>query len=136
MEAGLTPIMPAWKVLRMATVEAAAAVGLGSQVGSLEPGKLADMILVDLSRPNLAPHLEYPARNVVPNLAYSARGDEVETVIIDGLVVVEQGKLLTADQISVVAEAQAAAEEMEQRAAAGASGIVTGPVEMTRRGYI
>ena len=50
-------VMPAWEVLRMATIEGAQAIGLGDQVGSLEPGKQADLILVDLTAPNLSPVL-------------------------------------------------------------------------------
>ena len=55
-------VFPAWKVLRMATIEGARAVGLGDEAGSLEPGKQADLILVDLNELNLSPVLEAPVR--------------------------------------------------------------------------
>jgi 5-methylthioadenosine/S-adenosylhomocysteine deaminase len=55
-------VFPAWEVLRMATIEGARAVGLGDQVGSLEAGKQADLILVDLTELNLSPVLEAPVR--------------------------------------------------------------------------
>jgi 5-methylthioadenosine/S-adenosylhomocysteine deaminase len=55
-------IFPAWEVLRMATIEGAQAVGLGDEVGSLEAGKQADLILVDLAALNLSPVLEAPVR--------------------------------------------------------------------------
>jgi cytosine/adenosine deaminase-related metal-dependent hydrolase len=55
-------IFPAWEVLRMATIEGARAVGLGDEVGSLEPGKQADLILVDLTELNLSPVQEAPVR--------------------------------------------------------------------------
>jgi cytosine/adenosine deaminase-related metal-dependent hydrolase len=55
-------IFPAWEVLRIATIEGAQAVGLGDEVGSLEPGKQADLILVDLTELNLSPVLEAPVR--------------------------------------------------------------------------
>jgi 5-methylthioadenosine/S-adenosylhomocysteine deaminase len=58
-------VFPAWEVLRMATIEGAQAVGLGDEVGSLEPGKQADLILVDLTAPNLSPVIEAPVRNTV-----------------------------------------------------------------------
>ncbi|NLE76773.1 MAG: amidohydrolase family protein, partial [Chloroflexi bacterium] len=64
-------VLPAWEVLRMATVEGAQAVGLGHEIGSLEPGKQADLIVVDLGQPNLSPVLDAPVRNIVPNLVYA-----------------------------------------------------------------
>jgi 5-methylthioadenosine/S-adenosylhomocysteine deaminase len=53
-------VFPAWEVLRMATIEGARAVGLGDEVGSLEPGKQTDLILVDLTELSLSPVLETP----------------------------------------------------------------------------
>ncbi|MHC4607859.1 MAG: amidohydrolase family protein, partial [Planctomycetota bacterium] len=70
-------VMPAWEVLRMATIEGARAIGLGEEVGSIESGKLADLIVVDLKAPNLTPVLQEPVRNIVPNLVYAATGREV-----------------------------------------------------------
>jgi hypothetical protein len=55
-------VFPAWEVLRMATIEGARAVGLGDEIGSLETGKQADLILVDLTELNLSPVLETPVR--------------------------------------------------------------------------
>ncbi len=90
--------MPAWKVLRMATIEAAQALCLGDKVGSLKEGKLADLIIIDLSAPQLNPIMEAPVRNLIPNLVYAARGSEVESVMIDGRLVVEDHELKTADE--------------------------------------
>ena len=67
-------VLPAWKVLRLATVEGARTLGLGDRVGTLEAGKEADIILVDLKKPHLTPVLLGPVRNIAPNLVYSARG--------------------------------------------------------------
>jgi 5-methylthioadenosine/S-adenosylhomocysteine deaminase len=111
-------VMPAWEVLRMATIEGAAAIGLGDQIGSLEPGKQADLILVDLTAPNLSPVLDGPVRNIVPNLIYAASGHEVQTVIIAGRVVVAEGRVLTADEAAIQAEAQAQAGALARRVAA------------------
>jgi len=61
-------VMPAWEVLRMATIEGAQAIGLGDEIGSLQTGKQADLILVDLNAPNLTPVLDAPIRTIVPNL--------------------------------------------------------------------
>ncbi len=111
-------VMPAWEVLRMATVEGARAVGLGNEVGSLEPGKQADLILVDLTELNLSPVLTEPIRNIVPNLVYAASGREVKTVVVAGKVLVRDGKVMTADERAIRAEVQAQAQGVAARVAA------------------
>ncbi|MBL7161975.1 MAG: amidohydrolase family protein [Anaerolineales bacterium] len=111
-------VMPAWEVLRMATIEGAQAIGLGSEIGSLENGKQADLILVDLNAPNLSPVLDAPIRNIVPNLVYAASGYEVKTVMVAGRILVRDGQVLTADETAVRAEAQSQAEAAAQRVAA------------------
>ena len=104
--------MPAWKALRMATIEGARALMMEDQIGSLRAGKLADIIMIDLSYPHLNPIYTAPIRNLVPNLVYSARGHEVELVMVNGKVVVEDHVLLTDDEKSVVAKANAAAKRI------------------------
>lgn len=111
-------IMPAWEVLRMATVEGAQAIGLSDEIGSLEVGKQADLILVDLSALNLSPVLDAPVRNIVPNLVYAASGHEIKMVMVAGRVLMRDGQVLTADEAAVRAEAQAQAEAVAQRVAA------------------
>ncbi len=90
-------VMPAWKVLRMATIEGARALGLHKKIGSLEPGKQADFITVNLKTPSMAPVYTQPMRNIVPNLVYSARGNEVDTVVVNGVILYEKGRYLTLD---------------------------------------
>lgn len=70
---GNPEMMPAWRALRMATIEGAKAVGVDDIVGSLEPGKQADFIAVDLRSPSMMPVYTHPMRNIVPNLVYSAQ---------------------------------------------------------------
>jgi 5-methylthioadenosine/S-adenosylhomocysteine deaminase len=111
-------VMPAWQALRMATIEGAKAIGLGDEIGSLEVGKQADLILVDLKALNLSPVLEAPVRNIVPNLVYAASGHEVKTVMVAGRVLVRDGVVLTADEDAVRAEAQVQAEALARRVAA------------------
>jgi 5-methylthioadenosine/S-adenosylhomocysteine deaminase len=103
-------IMPAWEVLRMATIEGATAIGLGAEVGSLEAGKQADLILVDLGQLNLMPILEAPIRNIVPNLVYAASGREVDLVMVAGRPLVRDGQVLTIDEEEVRLEAQRQAD--------------------------
>ena len=99
-------IMPAWKTLRMATIDGAKAIGMDDLVGSLEEGKRADFIAVDLTKPTMSPVFTHPMRNIVPNLVYSARGEEISLVAVDGKVLVRDGKVLTANEEEIVAEAQ------------------------------
>jgi len=86
-------LMDARTVLRMATIEGAKALGLEDVTGSLEVGKKADIILLDLDKPHLTPiYSEYS------HLAYAAGGADVDTVVINGKVVMENRRLLTIDE--------------------------------------
>jgi len=111
-------LMPAWEVLRMATIEGAQAIGLGDQIGSLEVGKQADLILVDLRSPRLSPVIEAPIRNIAPNLVYAGSGAEVRTVMVAGRILVQDGRVLAVDQATIRAEAQRQATALAQRVAA------------------
>ena len=129
-------VMPAWEVLRMATVEGARAIGLDDEVGSLEPGKKADLILVDLRAPNLSPVITGPVRNIVPNLVYAASGAEVDTVIVDGRVLVEDGRVTSVDEALVRAQAQAEADALCQRAATDPALADVELAEAMEKGYL
>lgn len=111
-------VMPAGDALRMATIEGAQAIGLGDEIGSLQVGKQADLILVDLKALNLSPVLKAPVRNIVPNLVYAASGHEVKTVMVAGKIVVRDSVVTTADENAVRGEAQVQAEALAQRVAA------------------
>jgi 5-methylthioadenosine/S-adenosylhomocysteine deaminase len=95
--AGLDPTAaPAHAVLRMATMGSAEALHLDGQIGSLGVGKRADVIVVDLSGPNAVPLFD-PASHLV----YSARSDAVQTVIVEGKVLMERRRVRTIDVESV-----------------------------------
>jgi len=83
---------PAAQVLRLATLGAAAALHLEKEIGSLEPGKRADLIVVETSSPNALP-LYHPYSYLV----YSARADAVETVLVEGKILMERRRLQTLD---------------------------------------
>jgi 5-methylthioadenosine/S-adenosylhomocysteine deaminase len=110
-------IMPAWKVLRMATIEGARAIGLGDKIGSLEAGKQADFILIDLKKPAMMPTITEPMRNIVPNLVYSARSDEVATMVVDGQIIMENRHILTVDEAAIIEDAQRLCEPLGNAAA-------------------
>ena len=93
--------MPAPKVLEMATVNGALAMGIEKEVGSIEAGKRADLVLVDLKKPHLVPY-----RDVVSNVVYAAMGSDVDTVLVDGSVLVSGGESLTLVEEKILEEAQ------------------------------
>ncbi len=103
--------LPAARALRMATIDGARALGLDKEIGSLEVGKRADVILVDLDRPHSSPR-----RDVVSALVYSAQPSDVRTTIIDGRVVMRDGELLTLNEASVIEEANREASALAERA--------------------
>ncbi|RKJ60971.1 amidohydrolase, partial [Butyricicoccus sp. 1XD8-22] len=76
----------------------------------------ADILIIDLTAPTFFPVLNSPIRNIVPNLVYSARGDEVETVIIDGKIVMENRQILTINEKEAIEKGQKAAEEIAKNA--------------------
>src|SRR3989475_1595260 len=88
-------------VVEMATIEGAKALHLEKEIGSLEAGKKADVILIGLDQPNAVPMYE-----VYSQLAYALKGSDVETVIIGGRVVMRDKKLLTVDEPAVIAKAK------------------------------
>lgn len=104
-------VITAEKVLEMATIDGARALGLEEEIGSIEEGKKADLIVIDLNNPFAA-----PVHNPVSALVYAATGCEVETVLIDGRPVMERGMVLTMDEASVLGKAQAAADALAERA--------------------
>ena len=102
--------LPPGKVLEMATIDAAKALGLEREIGSLEAGKKADLILVDLARPHL-----YPLSMPLFQLIYFANGNDVDTVIVDGKVALRNGVAQSVDENAVLVRAQRAAELMLER---------------------
>jgi cytosine/adenosine deaminase-related metal-dependent hydrolase len=105
-----TGVLPPGKVLEMTTIDAARALGLDREIGSLETGKRADVILVDLAKPHL-----YPLNMPVYRVMYFANGADVDTVLVDGKVLMEGRKVLTVNEADVLESAQQEAERMLDR---------------------
>lgn len=110
-------IMPAWKVLRMATIEGAKALGIDKITGSIKEGKSADIILIDLNSLSMQPILTNPMRNFVPNLVYSAAGSDVDTVIAAGRVLVESRKPKTFNIENLLNELRVESEMIGEKSA-------------------
>jgi len=100
-------VLPAHRMMRMATIDGARAMGLDAEIGSLEVGKRADVAVVRLDRLHAT-----PVRDVVSALVYSAEGGDVDTVIIDGELVMRDRKLLTVDERGTVESARLEAEKL------------------------
>jgi cytosine/adenosine deaminase-related metal-dependent hydrolase len=99
------------RAIEMATRDAARAIGWEDEIGSLEVGKKADIVLFDMDRPEWV-----PTYNVVAALVYSATGDSVETVLVDGRVIMERRRLITIDESEVRGRVQARREQFLGRA--------------------
>ncbi len=104
-------VLPARQVLWMATRAGARTLGREDEIGSLEIGKRADVIVVDRDRPHLA-----PGPDPYSTLVYAARGSDVRATIVDGEVLVDDFKPVRVDRGDVVASARSAAQALAQRA--------------------
>ena len=103
-------VLPPGKVLSMCTIDGAKALGLENEIGSLEVGKKADVILLDLAKPHL-----YPLNMPLFRAIYFANGSDVATVVVDGRICMEDRRVLTVDEAMTLGEAQRATETMLAR---------------------
>jgi cytosine/adenosine deaminase-related metal-dependent hydrolase len=104
-------LVPAETVLEMATIRGAKALGLAEEIGSLEVGKKADFVAIDMRQVHLQPYFS-PVSAVV----YSVTGRDVELVVVDGKEVVSGGVLLTMDETEVWTQAAKRSQEIASRA--------------------
>jgi 5-methylthioadenosine/S-adenosylhomocysteine deaminase len=104
--------------LDMATLAGARAMGLDEDLGSLTTGKKADLVVLDFRRPHLT-----PLTSACGNLVHVAQGRDVEMVVVDGRVVVENGRAMLVDEEKIRRDAEAAARALWRRARAGATGV-------------
>jgi 5-methylthioadenosine/S-adenosylhomocysteine deaminase len=109
--------LDAWIVCRMATLTGARALGLGAEVGSIEVGKQADLIAVRTDTPRMTPLLTGSDGNLHHNLVHAVQGGDVDMTMVAGKIVVDGGKLLTADLQTLIADANAAVPDLFRRRA-------------------
>jgi 5-methylthioadenosine/S-adenosylhomocysteine deaminase len=102
-------VMSAQTVIRMATRDGARVLGMGNLVGSLQVGKKADIILIDLNKPHLT-----PLYNEYSHLAYTMNGSDVETVVINGKVVMEHRMLTTINEQAVMDRVRSIAKRVQE----------------------
>jgi 5-methylthioadenosine/S-adenosylhomocysteine deaminase len=103
--------------IEMATINGARALGMEKEIGSLEPGKKADVIVLDMWRPEWIPNY-----SEVQNLVYSADGRSVETVYIDGKLVMDAGKVLTVDEDEIIARCMELSDRLIERSGVAVPG--------------
>jgi 5-methylthioadenosine/S-adenosylhomocysteine deaminase len=103
-------VLTAGKALEMITINAAKALGLDTDLGSLEVGKKADVVLLNSQKPHLYPLWQEPLR-----IVYQASGHDVDTVIVDGRLIMENRSVSTVDEGAILADAQSEAEQMLDR---------------------
>lgn len=104
-------VVPAENILEMATINGARAMGLEDQIGSIEVGKRADFIVIDMDKPHLTPCFD-----PVSTIVYAAHGSDVDTVVVDGIILMHNRKMQTLDEEAIVADARLRAMQVAQRA--------------------
>ena len=103
-------VIDPYSVLRMGTVDGAQALGLGSVCGTVEVGKRADLILVDVDKPHFQ-----PVNDLVSQLVHCAKATDVDTVVADGTVLMRERRCILLDEEAVVRRAQAARRDLMER---------------------
>ena len=103
-------VIPAYQALKMATVHGAQALGLADAIGTLEPGKKADLILVRVDGPHCIPRYD-----IIANLIYAGQASDVDTVIIDGRIIMHKRVIRTFDEEEVLERAKYTADQLITR---------------------
>jgi 5-methylthioadenosine/S-adenosylhomocysteine deaminase len=107
LQSGDPRALPAAEVLAMATREGAKAIGMDSQIGSLEPGRRADLIVVSMTAAR-----QTPMYDPLSHLVYATRGDDVRTTVVNGRVLMRDRKVVTVDETAVLREARRLAAQV------------------------
>ncbi|WP_201285451.1 amidohydrolase family protein [Chelativorans xinjiangense] len=126
--------MDSWQVLRLATITGAQAVGLEREIGSIEPGKRADIIAVRTDTPRMTPLFgEGEWFNLHHNLVHAVRGGDVAMTMVDGQILVEDGQLRTADLKDIIANIRALVPGLFGRRAAYLAENAEGTKQWTKQ---
>ena len=104
-------VMPSETVLEMATLNGAKAMGFSDQVGSIEVGKRADFIIINTDSPHLT-----PVWNPVASVVFGAQGSDVDTVVVDGKILMQGRKVLTMDEDAILEDVRRRFRDVARRA--------------------
>ena len=102
--------LPAYEALKMATVNGAAALGMKGQLGQIAEGMIADLILVNVNKAHTQ-----PMHNLISTLVYATKSSDVECVIVDGKIVLNEGRLTRLNLAEVVADARHSVDAIIER---------------------
>lgn len=102
--------VPALSALEMATINGAKALQWNKEIGSIEVGKKADIILIDIDKPH-----HYPRHNIISSLAYSTQASDVDTVIVNGKIIMENREIKTLDVEKIMFMAEKYAQDLIRR---------------------
>ena len=105
-------VLPAQKCLDMATIDAAKCIGADKELGSIETGKKADLVILDCGVPSMTPTTP---ENAVSNIVYAGASSAVRDTMVDGKFVLRAGKIVTVDEEAAIKKASAAAERLLAR---------------------
>lgn len=103
-------LQSAQRAFKMMTLDSAEIFGVANELGSLEVGKKADLLIIDRKKPNLV-----PMKDILPTLVYNMTGNEIEKVIIDGKIVVDDGRTVMVDEEEAMRKAQELSEEIWEK---------------------
>ncbi|NLG51528.1 MAG: amidohydrolase family protein [Chloroflexi bacterium] len=107
-------VVPAIEAVAMATIYGAQALHLGHLIGSVEVGKRADLIVVDMTRLHSVPPFDTTGRNIYSRLVYAAKACDVRDVLVNGRMVVRDRALLTVDERQVIEQANTVAQRINR----------------------
>jgi len=110
--------LPSWDIVRMATIGGARAIGMADTLGSLEPGKLADIVAVRIDTPRMTPLMGGEHFNLHHNLVHAVQGGDVVMTMVHGRIVARDGRLLTADMDVLIEQVQAVVPDLFARRSA------------------
>jgi 5-methylthioadenosine/S-adenosylhomocysteine deaminase len=126
--------LDSWEVLRMGTIGGAQALGLAATIGSLDVGKKADLIVVRTDTARMTPLFGADYFNLHHNLVHAVRGGDVDLTMVDGRILVEEGRLKTADLAELIARVHEVVPGLFARRAAFLAQNQHGTVQWTAPG--
>ncbi|NVM36779.1 MAG: amidohydrolase family protein [Candidatus Lokiarchaeota archaeon] len=129
-------ILPPWESLKLATISGAEVLGIEDQIGSLKIGKRADVITIDLHQPHLIPIINTPFHNILANLVYSSKGNEIDNVIIHGKPILLNNEFVEIDETSIINEVNNRAQEICENASEDWEKSNSKMVEYHKSGFI
>lgn len=116
MQTGDNLALSAYDVLEMATLGGARALGMEHEIGSIEVGKKADLVVVDYQKPHLV-----PMKDPIANLVHNGQGSDIDMVMVDGYIVIKDGHAITIDEDALLREAQRASDALWRKMAGNSS---------------